>query len=140
MKFAELKSIGHNIADSLASGIGLAIDCYQSDIFGEATRSSGGYIIVDFLAGRSIEGEASTSLDGAIALYRDFLPDLCKSHGVDVQAFKALTARFGVDPVYRGHFTVTVEDQTGKRSVDHYVGSPGRRLWRKRQGKWSRLT
>ena len=36
MKFDELRSIGHNIADSLASGIGLLIGYYQMDIFGEA--------------------------------------------------------------------------------------------------------
>jgi hypothetical protein len=43
MKFGELKSIGHNIADSLASGIGLMIGVYEMDIFGEAANSHEGY-------------------------------------------------------------------------------------------------
>ena len=36
MKHDELRSIGHNIADSLASGCGLMIGVYDMDIFGEA--------------------------------------------------------------------------------------------------------
>lgn len=35
MKFDTLRSIGHNIADSLGSGIGLLIGVYEMDVFGE---------------------------------------------------------------------------------------------------------
>jgi hypothetical protein len=52
MKHAELRSIVHNVADSLASGIGLMIGVYNSDTFGEAARSPSGLITVDFLLAR----------------------------------------------------------------------------------------
>ncbi len=53
MKHAVLTSVAHNIADSLASGIGLMIGVYEMDIFGEAAHSSEGFIEVDFLTGAS---------------------------------------------------------------------------------------
>jgi hypothetical protein len=49
MKFGELTSIGHNIAHSLASGIGLMIGMYEMDVFGEAANSPEGYFLVDFI-------------------------------------------------------------------------------------------
>jgi hypothetical protein len=56
MKFDELRSIGHNIADSLASGIGLLIGFYDMNIFHEAHRSREGFITVDFLTGKTSGG------------------------------------------------------------------------------------
>jgi hypothetical protein len=128
MKFGELKSIGHNIADSLASGIGLLIGVYRMDIFGEAVRTPEGFIDVDFLTGSSTGGRPSPELARAIGLYRDALDRLCGRHGVETAAFRTLTARYGVDARYGGHFTVTIEDRNGRRSVDHYLGVPGRRI------------
>lgn len=128
MKFGELKSIGHNISDSLASGIGLLIGHSSMDIFGEASGSPEGYISVDFLSGATKGGKPSADLATAIILYRNALPELCERHSVDVSAFRTLSARFGVDAVYGRHFTVTVEDQSGRRSVDRYLGVPGRRV------------
>jgi len=64
----------------------------------------------------------------AIELYRGALIDLCAKHDVDVSAFKTLTARYGVDVVHGIHFTVTVEDQRNRKSIDPYLGSPGRRI------------
>lgn len=127
MKFGELRSIGHNIADSLASGIGLLIGVYQMDIFVEASGSPEGFITVDFLAGTTDGGKPSKSLAKAVSLYRDALIKLCERHGVDALSVKTLTARYGVDAVYGGHYTVTVEDQKGRRSVDQYLAS-GRRI------------
>lgn len=128
MKFGELKSIGHNIADSLASGIGLLIGYYETDIFGEASRSPEGFIVVDFLNGTSEGGRPSGSLAQAITLYRHALRNLCFRHGVEASEFKTLKVKFGVHAVYGGHFTVTVEDQKGRQSTDSYVGAPGRRV------------
>jgi len=128
MKFGELKSIGHNIADSLASGIGLLISVHEMDIFGEASGSREGYITVDFLTGTTEGGKPSKTLAKAVSEYRDALIKLCERHGVAVSSFKMLTARYGVDAVYGGHFTVTVEDQKGRRSVDQYLGIGGRRI------------
>jgi hypothetical protein len=128
MKFGELKSIGHNIADSLASGVGLLVGRYEMDIFGEASKSPEGYMTVDFLNGTTEGAHPSEYLAEAIARYKDALRDLCHRHGVEVSAFKVLHARFGVDAVYGGHFTVTIEDQHDHRSEDRYLGVPGRRI------------
>ena len=128
MTFGELKSIGHNIADSLASGVCLLIRSQAFiDVFGEASASPDGFILVDFLSGMTDGGNPSKELADAVSQYRDALCDLCRRHGVEVSFFKALTARYGVDRVYGPYFTVTVEDQMGRRSVDHY-GVGGRRL------------
>ena len=126
MKFDELRSIGHNIADSLASGIGLLIGCYEMDVFGEAGRSPEGYITVDFLTGTCLAGAPSESLVRAVALYKDALADLCVQHRTSVAAFRELTVRYSRD-LYGRHFVVTIEDQQRRRSTDEYVGIPGRR-------------
>jgi hypothetical protein len=133
MKFGELKSVGHNIADSLASGIGLMIGYDVTDIFGEASTSPEGFITVDFLTGTSTGGEPSHDLAWTIREYAKALPGLCERHGIEVSQFAKLTARYGVDRIYGGHFTVTVEDRKGRTSVDRFVGVPGRKLPRAHQ-------
>ncbi len=132
VKFGELKSIGHNIADSLASGVGLPIGLYQTDIFGEASSTPEGFIVVDFLTGTTEGGKSSKSLTEAISLYRDALRELCKRHNTEPSAFKTLKARYGVDAVYGGHFTVTVEDQRARTSVEQYRGLGGHRIRKRR--------
>jgi hypothetical protein len=82
MKFNELRSIGHNIADSLASGIGLLVGLvgvYEMDVFGEARRNPERCIVVDFLSGKVVEGRASRSLARAIALYGRRCPPYAES-------------------------------------------------------------
>jgi hypothetical protein len=57
MKFDQLRSIGHNIADSLASGIGLPIGFHETNVFAEAKRQTGqAVIIIDFLTGTCASG------------------------------------------------------------------------------------
>jgi hypothetical protein len=128
MKFGELKSIGHNIADSLASGICLMIGHYDVQVFSEAANSSEGHITVDFLTGTSSGAKPSKKLARAIREFGRVFPEFCRKSGAERNVFKELTARYAVDKVYGGHFTVTVEDQNGRRSVDQYVGAPGRRI------------
>jgi len=128
MKLGVLKSLGHNLADSLASGIGLMIGVYSMDVFAEAQTEEGGFIVIDFLAGETRSEKASEGLRRAVRRYRDELPSLCAKHGVEPQNLKRLEAKFGTDPVYGPHFTVTVGDQLGRVSTDRYVGIPGRRL------------
>ena len=127
MKFGELKSIGHNIADSLASGIGLLIGHYDMDVFSEAAHSPEGYIVVDFLTGTSSGAQPSESLARAIYLYGAALQDLCEKHGTNASAFRELSARYSLDSLGR-RFVVTVEDQNGRRSVDEFRGFPGKRV------------
>jgi hypothetical protein len=133
MKRGSLKSLGHNIADSFASGIGLMIGVYEMNVFAEASSASEGFINVDFLNASSSGGDASSGLRRAIGLYRDALPALCEKHGIDPRQIKTLEARYGTDPVYGPHFAVTVEDNGGRRSTDQYVGVPGKRLRRRRK-------
>ena len=127
MKFDTLRAIGHNIADSLGSGIGLMIGVYEMDVFGEARRSPERMVTVDFLNGIAAQGVVSTSLADAIAKYRSALPDLCAKHGASPTYFRTLTATYLADTFNR-RIVVTVEDQHGHRSVDEYVGVPARRI------------
>jgi hypothetical protein len=127
MKFDELRSIGHNIADSLASGIGLLVGVYETDVFGEARRSPERCVVVDFLSSKVIGGRASRSLSRAIALYAKALPALCQKHRTSSALLRELTARYSVD-AYGPRFVVTVEDDKGRRVVDEYIGIPGRRI------------
>ena len=127
MKFDELKSIGHNIADSLGSGIGLMIGVYEMDVYGEASATPEGFMAVDFLTGEPSGATPSLALAKAIRIYRDVLPSLCERHGCDIREFRALSARFGVDSLNRRQFTVTITDARGRSSSDLYVGTPGRR-------------
>jgi len=128
MKLSELKSIGHNLADSFASGIGLLVGVYEMDVFAEAAASDPGFIEVNFLDATAAGSPISATLRGAIYSYSNALPDLCKKHSIDPSQIKALIARFGTDPVYGPHFTVTVESIDGRSSTDRFIGFPGRRL------------
>ena len=127
MKFAVLKSIVHNAADSLGSGIGLMIGVYEMDIYREAGKSPGGTLTVDFLTGKVIEGEACESLQRAVALYRTAFDELCAMHGVEPWSFKLATARYGTTSEHVAHFTIKVEDRAGHSANEVFVGSPGRR-------------
>src|SRR5262245_32400457 len=113
MKFDQLCSIGHNIAASLASGIGLPIGLYLTDIFGEASHLSNGDLTVDFLKGSCVDGTPSPSLSRSLTLYADVLVDLCEKHGTSPSAFRKLTAQYSVDTRGKRRFLVTVEDFRG---------------------------
>lgn len=123
MKFRQLESIAHNIADSLGSGIGMLVGHYEMDVFGEAARSPEGYILVDFLTGTSTGGAASTYLAKAIASYQKGLVNLCEKHATKPTAFRELTAHYSAPR----HIVVTVRDEAGRHSSREFVGTPGRR-------------
>ena len=127
MKFGELRSIGHNIADSLADGNGFLIGVYGMNVFGEAKQSTVGFIEVDFLTGSSSGGQPSVSLARAFELYSKALPSFCEKHGASSAAFRQLSARFFGERHLR-HFIVTVEDQEGRRATHVYSGVPGKRI------------
>ncbi len=127
MKHAELRAIVHNVADSLASGVGLLIGYYAMDVFGEAARSEEGAMTVDLLTAGVTEGDASESLRNAILLYREALPKLCEKAGGSVADLRHASVRFWSDAI-GPRFAVTIEDARGKRSTAEYVGVPGKRL------------
>ena len=122
MKHSVLTSIGHNIADSLACGLGFLIGVYGTDVFGEAARSPEGFIEVDFLTGATVGAQPSPSLARAIRLYADALPALCESQGAVVSDFERLTARYSSRATMDREFAVEVIDRLGKRSRDRYTG------------------
>lgn len=126
MKHAVLTSIAHNVADSLASGIGFLIGMYEMDVFGEASASPEGHIEVDFLTGRTTGAKPSAYLAQAIRLYAEALPDLCERQGAHVSDFQQLTARYAGKSTLQG-FVVTVTDRRGRTSRASYVGTPGQR-------------
>ena len=128
MKRGKLRSVAHNIADSLANGNGFLIGLYFTDIFGEATRAPNGFITVDFLTGTSSGGRPSLDLARAIHLYRAALPALCERHGVEHSEFTALTVRYGTDIKYGVHARIEVSDRHGRHFVDRYLGWPLRRV------------
>jgi len=127
MKIGELKSLGHNVADSFASGIGLLVGYCANDIYGEAAAEEPGYIYINFLDSTTTGSKASSQLKKAVELYRAAIPDLCEKHGIEFNLIRTLSARFGTDPALGVHFTVTVESADGRRSVDRYFGWPGKR-------------
>lgn len=135
MKIGELASFGHNVADSLASGICFMAGIFSVDVFGEAAASPEGYIVVDFKTGSASGSPASSKLREAIHRYSELLPGLAKQHGLDLSEIKVLVARFGTDPVAGPHFSVTVETTDGRRSIDQYAGMPGRRFGRPRRSR-----
>jgi hypothetical protein len=128
MKLGPLKSLGHNLADSFASGIGFLIGVYDMDVFAEAAAASPGFIQVNFLDATTSGCPVSPKLQRAIELYRDALPEFSRKHEIYLCEIKVLSARFGTDSVYGPHFTVTVETTDGRHSTDRYAGFPGKRL------------
>jgi hypothetical protein len=127
MKHDELRSVAHNLAHSLASGIGLLIGAYDLDVFAEAGATPEGYLTVDFLKGVVFDRQPSEKLAKAIASYKEALPSLCEKQGGSVSEFRELTVRYYGRSEGR-RFVVTVQDQNGKRSSTDYEGSPGHRI------------
>lgn len=127
MKHAQLRSIAHNIADSLACGMGFMIGVFEMDVFGEAAGSAGGAITIDLLEGAVVEGDPSCSLSRAVALYREALPDFCAKHGGSIDDFRTLKVRYWSTHTDR-RFAVTVEDSAGRCSTTEYGGIAAQRL------------
>ena len=132
-KLGTISAIGHNFADSFASGIGLLVGYYAMDVFAEAAASTEGFILVDFMNATTAGSPVSAGLARAVCLYRDVLPDFCAKHGVELDDITAFQVRFGTDAAYGRHFLVTVESASGRRSAVRYFGVPGKRLRRVRR-------
>src|ERR1700690_4226668 len=127
MKHDQLCAIGHNLADSMASGLGLVIGYHPMDVFGEAASSQGGVIEVDFLNGRIARGKASDSLKAAVARFAEVLPRFCRDNGAEVTDFEALSAAF--DATALGpRVILSVTDRNRHHTTTEYEGIPLKRL------------
>ncbi len=126
MRFNTLRSVAHNIAASLACGMGFMIGVYETRVFEEASEASTGFLEVDFLTGTS-SIPISASLNRAIELYANALGPLCERHGVPISSFSQLTARYILDSTGFGRFDVIISDREGRSVRDHYLGPSGRR-------------
>ncbi|MEO0465951.1 MAG: hypothetical protein AAF216_05375 [Pseudomonadota bacterium] len=130
MKFAELKSAAHNLSTSFAGGIGIMVGVYDFDVFREASRSTVGFMQVDFLSGLSLGAIPSKKLQDAIFAYVDVLPDHMERHGGSLNDLLVLKTRYATDRVYGAHFKVTVRNVAGRESIDQYFGWNGKRARR----------
>jgi hypothetical protein len=128
VKHDVLRSVAHNLADSLCSRAGLNLGFYATDIFEEARKSPEAFIRADLLNGNVIAGRASASLSQVVTLYRNILADVCAKHGASVSHFRTLTARFSVDARGTARVIVTVEDNHGRLSIDEYMDAPLRHI------------
>ena len=127
MKHGELRSVAHNLADSFASGIGIPIGYYVTDVFGEAEKNPQGVIAVDFLNGTFAAGSGSAQLEEAVRLYRGVLENICTKHGASVSSFRMLTAHYFAGRTGT-RVVVAIEDTDGHRSVDEFVSAPLRHI------------
>jgi hypothetical protein len=127
MKHDRLCAIGHNLADSMASGLGFVIGYHPMDVFGEAASSPGGVIEVDFLRGCIVRGEASENLKAAAARFAEVLPKFCQQNGAQVTDFVNLSAVFDANAL-EPRVSLIVSDQSGHNSVTDYAGIPLKRV------------
>ena len=126
MKHDDLRSIAHNAAASLASGVSFLVGFYELDVFGAARMSATGDVLVDFLRGTIRPAPVSAELTKAIAAFPNALLALCERHGADRSAFKEMSARYWTTP-QGGRFTVTIVDQSGQSTETDYGGYDGQR-------------
>jgi hypothetical protein len=123
MKFDVVRSIGHNIAASLASGDNMPTAQWDTDPFAEAEQSPHGFVYVDFLTGTS--NSLSPTFERGIAMFGEALIELCQKHGTSPAVFRRLEAKYLHDVQKR--FFVTIEDDLGRSVTDEYSGD-GRRF------------
>ncbi len=123
MKHAQLRSMAHNIADSLASGLCLMVGYRDVDVFAEARRAPGRSLRIDFLNGTITGTKPTRALQIAVTAFKTALPDICTRHKVPLDQVCELSAEFS-SPGLARLVTVTVTDSRGRRSSDDYAGVP----------------
>jgi hypothetical protein len=125
MRFGTLRSIAHNLGDSISTGLGLPIGFYGYDIFEEARNSAQGFIEIDFID-RAMRGAMpSAVLSDALLQYTRWLHALAAKHGATIDDFAHLTLRFADAGAYGRHFIATVADRRGRSDSTVYDGMGG---------------
>ena len=126
MKFDDLRSIAHNIADSFGSGASLLFD-HGFHPYEDAERSPDGVLEVDFLSGIVLSGQPSCELLDRISLSPAVVADVCARRGASADAFACFRTRYVKTKVGR-RYEVTVTDRSGRTRTDQYDGAWGRKL------------
>lgn len=119
MKLDVLRSIGHNITDSMASGVSMLTLSYDTDPFGEAAASTSGYIHVDFLNGTVVGENPSAHFARTVLKFHDALSVLCWKHKISPLAFRRLEAKYVSRPLPK-RFIVIVESEDGRCANHEY--------------------
>ena len=135
MRFGELRSIAHNLGDSISTGLGLPIGFYGYDIFAEARASVEGHVEIDFVRGEMRGAMPSRVMSEAILRYLDWLATLAGKHGGSVEDFAELTIRFADAAPYGPHFVVTIAAVKGRRDITVYHGHGGLTLSKVKNAK-----
>ena len=125
MRFGTLRSIAHNLGDSISTGLGLPIGLYGYDIFEEAKNSAKGFIEIDFIDGAIRGAMPSSVLSDALLQYTRWLHTLAAKHGATINHFARLTLRFADAGAYGRHFVATVSDHRGRSDSTVYDGMGG---------------
>ena len=126
MRHGILCAIGHNLADSLGSGMCFVIGMWSTNVFGEAANAEEA-IEVDFLNGQIIRGACSENLQSAVKRFGEILPDFCRANGADVTHFTGLSASFHATSL-GPRVSLHVADRSGKCSTTEYSGYPLKRV------------
>ena len=119
--------MAHNIADSLASGLCLMIGFREVDVFAEARRSPDRTLRVDFLNGTVSGVVPSRALKEAVSAFKTALRESSTGPRCTHAGVRKLASVFPAAGLLR-LFSVTVEDDKGRRSVDDYAGVPLKRI------------
>ncbi|WP_454796910.1 hypothetical protein [Novosphingobium lindaniclasticum] len=126
MKFDDLCSLAHNVADSFGSGASLLFN-YGFYPYDDAKRSEDGLLEVDFLNGQVISGLPCNEVRERVSFAPKVITDLCARYGQSSDVFAILRARYVVTAVGR-RYEVTVTDRGGRTRIDLYDGIKGSRL------------
>ncbi len=128
MKHGKLRSIAHNLADSLAGYVSLITGVYDLDLYKDAGQSPNGELVIDFLNNKIISGNPSPNLIKAVSRLQPEFNRLCESEKVSRINFRNAKAHFYANEIRCG-FTIIVEDNNGKITETDYSGIPAQRVF-----------
>ena len=127
VKHAVLRSIAHNLADSISSGCCLLISDHDIGVYDEAKQTEEKCITVDLLQGTVLEHGASIKLTSQIRQCSVALEGLARSQGASCREFTEITVRFWTNEL-TNRFSVSVRDRDGRRTTTEFTGRPGKRV------------
>ncbi|MGR3636536.1 MAG: hypothetical protein ACU0BK_11525 [Shimia sp.] len=127
MKHSKLHGIAHNFADSIAGGLSFVVpnNVIHTYVFADAAANGDGYIVADFLTGKTEGAYPHGEIVSALPLFKNAFPGFCEKHGVEFSDFTAFVVRF-VAAKDGNSYVITIEVRTGRRSSREYVSSSGK--------------